>query len=185
MGFNPGTGPASSGGDDEQAWRDLVARLEQPQDAFMDDAGTSAAATGERPGAGGGEAAGNPKGVADFDPLGVWQQHLAPAPSELSAKERATPAAGDAGPRDYAGLEDEGFVPEEPPSLSTAEPAILLSWLGAAGAPLFLVFAAIFWRSIPLTITIGVIMAFIGGTGYLLSRLPNHRDHDGGDGAVV
>lgn len=32
---------------------------------------------------------------------------------------------------------------------------------------------------------LAVIVAFLAGTGYLLFRLPNHRDHDSGDGAVV
>ncbi|MEO6530526.1 MAG: hypothetical protein ABIN10_10560, partial [Specibacter sp.] len=71
------------------------------------------------------------------------------------------------------------------PSLANAEPAIVLSWIGAAGGPIFLVIAAIFWRQIPMTLVFGVIAAFLAGTGYLLYRLPNHRDHDSGDGAVV
>ncbi|MDD0857553.1 hypothetical protein NHF46_06780 [Arthrobacter alpinus] len=61
----------------------------------------------------------------------------------------------------------------------------MMSWIGAAGAPLFLVFSAIFWRQIPTLLVMAVIVAFIAGTGYLLYRLPNHRDHDSGDGAVV
>ncbi len=194
MATNSGAGTPHSGGSDEQVWRELVARLEEPQDGFMDDAGTSspgAVTTGADSVSDAAEgSASGLKGVADFDPLGVWQQHLAPVPPELSAEERGSALAGtgSSGPRDYE-AEDaddgEGFVPPELPSLSTSDPAIMLSWIGAAGGPLFLVFAAIFWRSMPMLLTIGVIMAFLAGTGYLLSRLPNHRDHDGGDGAVV
>ena len=205
MATNSGAGTPQSGGSDEQVWRELVARLEEPQDGFMDDAGTSShsapTSSAATPSAGSvkdtaEEAASGPKGVADFDPLGVWQQHLAPAPPELSAGERGSSLAGasPAGPRDYGsddgnyvddGDDGEGFVPPELPSLRSSDPAIMLSWLGAAGGPLFLVFAAIFWRSIPMLLTMGVIMAFLAGTGYLLFRLPTHRDHDGGDGAVV
>ena len=93
-------------------------------------------------------------------------------------------AAAAFGPRDYAD-EDDTFVPADLPSLSNTEPVIMLSWIAAAGGPLFLVFSAIFWRQIPLMLVFGVIVAFFAGAGYLLYRLPNHRDHDSGDGAVV
>lgn len=185
MGFNPGAGSPPPKDDDERTWRELVARLEADGDGG---GARGDGSTGTHPAAAStvDDAAG-PKGVADFDPLGVWQQNPAPAPTELPAGQRFQSSPAVSGPRDYEAPEgdDDGFVPPELPSLGSSEPAILLSWLGAAGGPLFLVFAAIFWRSIPLVVTIGVIMAFLGGTGYLLSRLPNHRDHDGGDGAVV
>lgn len=144
---------------DEQVWLDLVARLQEPEEEFPLEAKT----------------------VSDFDPLGVWrlQATSAPAEPELAAMEPS-------GPRDYEVSEaEEGFVPEEPPSLRNAEPVMVASWIGAAGGPLFLVIASIFWRNIPILLVIAVILAFLAGTGYLLSRLPKHRDHDSGDGAVV
>ncbi|MFC8304180.1 hypothetical protein ACFUCV_10905 [Specibacter sp. NPDC057265] len=185
MGFNPGAEPRSSSGDDEQTWRELVARLEAADQGGTGQEGEGTAPPSAAASPPGFDAGAAPKGVADFDPLGVWQQHGDPAPRELSAHSRSN-AAGP-GPRDHEPAEgdDERFVPAEPPRLSNADPAVLLSWFGAAGGPLFLVFAAMFWRSIPLLVTIAVIMAFLSGTGYLLSRLPKHRDHDGGDGAVV
>lgn len=181
--------PSTGGNDgDEAVWLDLVARLEEPGDSFMDSppgSGTSdGAAPVEGAGRGDGRAA---QGVDDFDPLGVWRQQSAAAPEEADYT-RATGAGGSAatGPRDYDDEDlDEVFVPEDLPSLAGANPAIMLSWIGAAGGPIFLVLAAIFWRGMPLVGVIGVIAAFLAGTGYLIYRLPNNRDHDSGDGAVV
>ena len=121
----------------------------------------------------------------------MWQQQSTPAPAEPAYGNRtgspaARQGAGDAGPRDYDADDlDEEFVPEELPSLAGSEPAIVMAWIGAAGGPIFLVLAAIFWRGIPLLGVMGVIVAFLVGTGYLLFRLPKNRDHDSGDGAVV
>ncbi|MFQ4149939.1 hypothetical protein AAGW05_14810 [Arthrobacter sp. LAPM80] len=188
MQSDPGAGTPHTGGNDDEVWRDLVARLEEVQDGFMD--------APENVTDGPAEAAPSPvkpappteaKGVVDFDPLGVWQQQSEPAPREPAAHERRNADdAGPSGPRDYdVEHEDDEFVPEELPSLRGSEPAIVMSWVGAAGGPLFLVLSAIFWRQIPMILVIGVIVAFLAGTGYLLYRLPNHRDHDSGDGAVV
>lgn len=193
----------AAGDSDEAVWRELVARLQEPDDGFMDaadDAGAPAPAApagGAAPGpakpgpsepgpaALGGE--GRARGVGDFDPLGVWRQQLSPAPGEPAFT--GDPDAGGAaagGPRDYEADDlDEEFVPEELPSLAGADPAIMLSWIGAAGGPIFLVLAAIFWRGMPLVGVLGVILAFLAGTAYLIYRLPKNRDHDGGDGAVV
>ena len=187
--------PSKSGNDgDEAAWLDLVARLQEPDDSFMDGPAGPYMADGAGPARGAAQVDGpadgdsHPgKGVDDFDPLGVWRRQGAPAPQERGYPQ-ATGTGGPAatGPRDYDAEDlDEDFVPEDLPSLAGADPAIMLSWVGAAGAPIFLVLAAIFWRGIPLLGVIGVIVAFLVGTGYLLYRLPKNRDHDSGDGAVV
>lgn len=181
MQSDPGADTPHTGGNDEEVWRDLVARLEESDDTFMDT--SELADTPESPSEGP-----DAKGVVDFDPLGVWQRQSEPAPREPAAGEvSAAGGAASFGPRDYTVDDEDGgeFVPEELPSLRNTEPAIMLSWIGAAGGPLFLVFSAIFWRQIPMMIVLAVIVAFLAGTGYLLFRLPNHRDHDGGDGAVV
>ncbi|NVM95384.1 hypothetical protein [Arthrobacter wenxiniae] len=185
----------AAGDSDEAVWRELVARLQEPDDSFMDaaaDAGAPAPAGGAAPGASepgpaavGGD--GRARGVGDFDPLGVWRQQLSPAPGEpafTGDQDAGGAAAG--GPRDYEAEDlDEEFVPGELPSLAGADPAIMLSWIGAAGGPMLLVLAAIFWRGMPLVGVLGVILAFLAGTAYLIYRLPKNRDHDGGDGAVV
>ncbi|MDJ0318189.1 MULTISPECIES: hypothetical protein [Arthrobacter] len=190
MQSDPGADTPHTGGNDEEVWLDLVSRLESGNDAFMDapHSLSQELATDQDPAD---DQESESKGVVDFDPLGVWQRESEPAPHEASPEELAehSGTANDVttfGPRDY--LSDDGeeeFVPEELPSLRNTEPALMLAWIGAAGGPLFLVFSAIFWRSIPMTFIFGVIVAFLAGTGYLLFRLPDHRDHDSGDGAVV
>lgn len=215
MQSDPGAGTPHTG-DDDDVWRDLVARLEEADDAFLEAQNPTAdskaeGSTDDKDAHDGGTPvphpaasdavvprvneprATEPKTVIDFDPLGVWHDQEAPAPRELAADSRNHAGVGGAGedfisfgPRDYEADDDEeGFVPEELPSLRNSDPAIMMSWIGAAGAPLFLVFSAIFWRQIPTLLVMAVIVAFIAGTGYLLYRLPNHRDHDSGDGAVV
>ena len=92
-----------------------------------------------------------------------------------------------AGPRDYNPQEDESdgsFVPEEPPPLGSGEPLVILAWLGAAGGPLLLLLFAMFWRSAPLTVVLGIVALFVVSSGYLLYRLPQHRDEND-DGAAV
>ncbi len=188
--------PGTGGNDgDEAVWLDLVARLQEPDDGFMDtpdDAGTPVRT--DSPGGAEQTDRADPadrlrtKGVNDFDPLGVWRRQGAPMPAEHGGHESTDPGPASGGPRDYdfqAPEEEEDFVPEELPSLAGADPAIMLSWIGAAGGPIFLVLSAIFWRGIPLPGVIGVILAFLAGTGYLIYRLPKNRDHDSGDGAVV
>lgn len=208
MQSDPGAGTPHTG-DDDDVWRDLVARLEEPEDAFLEDHGPTADSNAN--GSSDGKKAHDggtpvphpsaadavvprvneprdtePKTVIDFDPLGVWHEQESPAPREPAAAGAAGEDFISFGPRDYEADDDEeGFVPEELPSLRNSEPAIMMSWIGAAGAPLFLVFSAIFWRQIPTLLVMAVIVAFIAGTGYLLYRLPNNRDHDSGDGAVV
>ncbi|TKV28245.1 hypothetical protein FDK12_09810 [Arthrobacter sp. NamB2] len=92
------------------------------------------------------------------------------------------------GPRDYSppdGPEDdEGFVPEEPPPLGTGDPLTVLAWIGAAGGPILLLLFAMFWRDAPLAATLGVLALFLAGAGYLVTKLPKHRDI-GDDGAEV
>ena len=169
MQSDPGAG-APHNGDNDDVWHDLVARLEGAEDSFMVEPGMTSAPDSKSP---------DSKTVSDFDPLGVWQAETSPSNSANDPG----PSAG--GPRDYAAEEsDDDFVPDEPPSLSDTEPAIMLAWIAAAGGPLFLVFTAIFWRQAPMLLVAGVIVAFLAGAGYLLFRLPNHRD-DSEDGAVL
>ena len=172
--------PDQGANPDDAAWLDLVSRLES---------GTSAAepmtAAEETDGPAG-------RSFRDFDPLGL----SAPAPTEPSAAERsATPPGQPAeagltardspgGPRDYELEEDEGFVPEEPPSLAGTDPLTMLAWLGAVGGPVALLMSAMFWRSAPLLAVLGIVTVFVVSVIYLIMKLPTDKDeHD--DGARV
>ena len=98
------------------------------------------------------------------------------------------PGPPDLGPRDYAPPPEteEGYVPPEPPPLPRIDVPGALAWAAVLLGPLFLLFAGLFWRTAsPLLLGLAV-LAFIGGFGALVMRLPSHRDADSGDdGAVV
>ena len=59
-----------------------------------------------------------------------------------------------------------------------------LGWLGAVGAPLFQLIAALFWRSVPAIIVGLSVISFIAGFVTLVMRMPDRHDGDA-DGAVV
>ncbi|WP_035769300.1 hypothetical protein [Arthrobacter castelli] len=90
------------------------------------------------------------------------------------------------GPRDYIPPEDDdGFVPEEPPSLAGAEPLVVLAWIGSIGGPLALLLSAFIFRSMPMVAVVGIVAVFIASVVFLLMRLPTDRGNDHDDGAVV
>ncbi|QNE14232.1 hypothetical protein [Pseudarthrobacter sp. NBSH8] len=201
-----------SANQDDAVWLDLVARLEEKPGAPTGTvpAGASSpgpnapdpdAKTPDLPGPDAAAGAGRSATFRDFDPLGL----AGTAPTELTAAERqaATSGAGDGaqagegtagygeggneafGPRDYAVEDDAGdFVPEEPPSLAGTDPLTMLAWLGAIGAPLALLLAAMFWRSAPLLAIVGMVAAFILAVVYLIMKLPQEKDEND-DGARV
>jgi hypothetical protein len=142
---------------DDAVWRDLVARLE------------------------------NTPGGSDPD---------APPEPEPSDRERVEAIFRDqplrpAGPRDYEEPEeDDGpdgdprYVPPEPPPLGAGDPLLVLAWLGAAGGPVLLLIFAMFWRTAPTGVTLGVLALFLAGVVFLVLRLPRNRDYND-DGAEV
>ena len=71
------------------------------------------------------------------------------------------------------------FRSPEPPPLGTGEPLVILAWLGAVGGPALLLLIAMFWRSAPMAVILGIIVLFVAAAGYLLFRLPQHHDDDG------
>lgn len=150
---------------DDAVWRDLVARLEEtPHGADAED-------TNER----------------------VEPEHSAGAQEDISDQDRVRaifnnqPFRSAAGPRDYTPTEEdepEGYEPPEPPRLGVGEPLLVLAWLGAVGGPLALLLIALFWRSVPATVMLGVIALFVASVVFLILRLPKHRDAND-DGAAV
>ncbi len=86
--------------------------------------------------------------------------------------------------RAEAELEDR-FIPPEPPPLPRGDLIGRVAWACVLGGPLFLLVAAMVWRDAPQLLVLGAVGAFIGGFVTLVLRLPQHRDDDGDDGAVV
>lgn len=99
----------------------------------------------------------------------------------------ATAAAAADGPTAGSGpaVEEERYVPPEPPPLPRGDLISRLAWAGALGGPLFLLIAVIAWRSAPQILLMLAIVAFVAGFVTLIARMPQHRDDDDGDGAVV
>lgn len=120
-------------------------------------------------------------------PDAVWLDLVARLESTPSIEVSSEPSVPSSGPRDYAATEEYGdFVPPEPESLRTADPALVLAWLGAVLGPLALLAAAIFIRQATLTVLVGIIAVFLVSVGYLIYRMPHERDEDNNDdGAVV
>lgn len=177
----PEQGPHDQGAnnDDEAVWLDLVARLEQTSSDDLE--------PGNRPW----DLDGESVVFDEFDPLGLagagpGRPEAGGTPDGPAGQFTAGSPDGDA-VSDHAetGDEgDEGFVPEEPPSLADADPLTVLAWTGAVGGPVSLLLAAIFWRSAPLLAILGIIAAFIASVVFLVFRLPTDRDSDD-DGAVL
>ena len=153
---------------DDAVWQDLVARLESAEAApDPQDKNTPGQDSPESADAGNQPATGlsGPNFPAESSPEG------------------GVPVSG---PRDYYATdpEDDEFVPPEPAPLGTGEPLLVLAWCGAVGGPLALLLMAMFWRSAPFAVVVGLIVMIIAAGTYLVSRLPGERD-SGDDGAQV
>ncbi|MBD7993744.1 hypothetical protein H9639_00295 [Arthrobacter sp. Sa2CUA1] len=165
---------------DDATWQDLVARLQETPDLDPGE-GTPGRSADAGPGA-----AVPPGSRTPPDPRSAAERTRAIFENQPLRRDADTGSIGP-GPRDYSPQDDESdgsFVPEEPPPLGSGEPLVILAWLGAAGGPLLLLLFAMFWRSAPLTVVLGIVALFVASSGYLLYRLPQHRDEDD-DGAAV
>lgn len=198
--------PDQSANQDDAVWLDLVARLEADSTAGINAADTPGAAGIADPAnptnsastpspantadpAGTPDTTGKAPSFRDFDPLGL----AGAAPTELSAAERLAasslphPAEGSPaspGPRDFEVEDEDGFVPEEPPSLAGTDPLTMLAWLAAVGGPVALLLSAMFWRSAPLLAVLGIVAVFVLAVVYLIMKLPQEKDEND-DGARV
>lgn len=164
---------------DDATWQDLVARLQETPDLNPGETNSDQSA---HPGP---AAAVQPDSRTPPDPRSPAERTRAIFENQPLRRDPNTDPS--TGPRDYSPRDDESdgsFIPEEPPPLGSGEPLVILAWLGAAGGPLLLLLFAMFWRSAPLTVVLGIVALFVASSGYLLYRLPQHRDEDD-DGAAV
>ncbi|UKA51435.1 hypothetical protein LFT48_07965 [Arthrobacter sp. FW305-123] len=188
---DPNSADQSANKDDDAVWLDLVSRLEATQSGLAGDRPEDSPgrhATEDSPGSHGSEAEpvqqpGPGRTFKDFDPLGLSPRAQDPAADAAASGAEAEASGRPAGPRDFE-VEDEDhtFVPEDPPSLAGTEPLVMLAWIGAVGGPIALLFTAMFWRSAPLTATLGIVAIFVASVIYLIMRLPQEKNEDD-DGA--
>lgn len=81
--------------------------------------------------------------------------------------------------------DEEGYQPPEPPPLPRGDLVSRLAWAGVVGGPLFLLVAALAWRSLPTLLLLLALAAFVGGFVVLVARMPPEHPDDPDDGAVV
>jgi len=81
--------------------------------------------------------------------------------------------------------EDEGYQPPEPPPLPRGDLVSRLAWTAVLGGPVFLLLAALLWRSLPTVLLLVALTAFVGGFVTLVARMPQEHPDDPDDGAVV
>lgn len=97
------------------------------------------------------------------------------------------------GPRDYIPPEEpDHFEPTEPPAITSSSPRMVLSWIGALGAPIALVLMMMLWPLSPWWLQWGLILTFLAGLVNLFLAIPTgrsrsqrHDDDDYGGGAKV
>jgi len=82
-------------------------------------------------------------------------------------------------------LDDEGFVPPEPPPLPRGDLISRLAWGAVIGGPVFLLVAALAWRTLPAVLLLVALLAFVAGFVTLVARMPAEHPDDPDDGAVV
>lgn len=84
--------------------------------------------------------------------------------------------------------DDDGhFVPPEPAPVPRGDSRLRWAWAGALGAPLLAILLPLLGWGLDGLTGIGLVLAFLVGFGYLISRLREGPRVDGGpdDGAVV
>ena len=169
---------------DEAAWLDLVARLQDmPADETHGGRTNPDGSRAAGPGSGTGTDAQDPANPGAAPDSGPGSPRSAAERTRAIFENQPLRPLSPRGPRDYdepGELESEGeFVPPEPPPFSTGEPLVVLAWMGAVGGPVLLLLFAMFWRDAPLPVILGIIALFVASAGYLLFRLPQHREDDG------
>jgi len=100
----------------------------------------------------------------------------------------AAPEIGGAGRHadaDRTDEDDDGYQPPEPPPLPRGDVISRVAWAAVIGGPLFLLVAAMLWRSLPTFLLLLALMAFVGGFVTLVARMPQEHPDDPDDGAVV
>ena len=172
-GENPAGGPAAgNGSDDEEIWRDLVARFDAP----AADAGAVPWPEQE-----------------DLTPTPrpAPARTLPPAETVNETVKEPAKTAGEpaARPREWTAPaeEDEHFVPPAPPPFPAIDPVTKGAWAALFGGPAYLLIATAAGWSVPGIAAFCAVAAFVGGFAVLVLRMDDGPPRDSGpdDGAVV
>jgi hypothetical protein len=201
--------PAGSG-DDEAAWRDLVARFDAPVLADKtwperEDLATADPDGSNRDGTGsdgtGSDAADRDAGDRDSGGGDAGEREERTGSSRAARAETDTlPGFGplpasetvtfSSAPRDWTEVpapEDEHFIPPPPPPLPSIDPVTKGAWAALFGGPAYLLIATAAGWTVPGIAAFCAVAAFVGGFAVLVLRMDDGPRDSGGpdDGAVV
>ncbi|WP_426560824.1 hypothetical protein ACPPVT_12865 [Angustibacter sp. McL0619] len=126
----------------------------------------------------------SPPPASSMEQIRYVRDHGLPTPDDDPQPVEPSPLSG---PRDWElAAEHEGhFEPPDPPFSARVDTIGQLAWAGVVLGPAFLLFAGLFWRDVGRLWLAIAAAAFVGGFVALVLRLPQSRDEDGDDGAVV
>ena len=79
----------------------------------------------------------------------------------------------------------DGFVPPDPGPVLGGDPLLTMAWFAAAGMPLLLLVILIAWRDAPAALVQAACIVFVLGVAVLVWRMPQRRERQDDDGAVV
>jgi hypothetical protein len=174
-----GTDDAKRPLDEEAAWLEIVANYgDRPE--MGSDVGPDGATEGP--------AAADPAGPVDQSASAASSGSLFDRAYLDAQLERAEQERDDLSGDGPVPWDDEGhYVPPPPPPLPVLEPRRKAAWIGLFGSPLAMLLGIVFGWTYPAWISFVLVVAFVGGFGYLVATMPRGRrdDWSGDDGAVV
>jgi hypothetical protein len=104
-----------------------------------------------------------------------------PAPAPTDAGDIEDP--GDPGDERAELDEDDRFVPPPPPPLPHVAPDRLLAWIGVFGSPAVLLTTMVPGVNLPVWLGYLLVVGFVGGFVYLVTRMPRGPRDPADDGA--
>jgi hypothetical protein len=107
--------------------------------------------------------------------------------SSTEANASSTEANASSTEANASSTEDDGdgYVPPPPPPLPRGDLVSRSAWGAVVGGPLFLLLAALTWRTLPSWLLLVALLSFIGGFVTLVARMPPEPPDGPDDGAVV
>ncbi len=169
---------------DDLTWAQIVATFDQPvppgkavwpaqedvDSQVRDDSDTSAPTSSVRP---------TPSAETPAVDAGVEENNDPGRRDRRRGDRWSHHSTGDLDPADH-------FVPAAPPPLPKLDPHKQLAWLGLAGGPLLLLFAALFTVALPTWVALLAVAGFVAGFITLVATLDGRSEDRGSDdGAVV
>ncbi len=129
---------------------------------------------------------GEPEGVdLPDEPAAPWATHVVRGADERVLSGRDWDGTNQMDAAEEAVDEEEHFVPPDPGPILGSDPLRILTWVIAIGVPVLYVILLVAWHNPPgwLAPVAGALL--VAAIGVLVWRMPHHRDHDSGSGAVV